>query len=282
MKTAETADRTCSRGFVSLVGAGTGAADLLTIRAARRLADADLVLHDGLVTLEVLRLAPAAEHVRVSRRPAEQVITQDEVTALMIEAAHAGRRVVRLKAGDSFVLGRGGEEALALAEAGVPFDIVPGLTSAVVAPAAAGIPVTHRGVASGFVVVSGHAEDAYAPILEHLPPHVATIVVLMGFAERTRVAAFLVARGWPLDTPAAIVTNASQPSERIWTGTLGVIGEALHEAVPEDAHTLIIGDVVAVGAEIAAAMSAPFESRSSDGNERRSQDVRTRAAVVCA
>jgi uroporphyrin-III C-methyltransferase / precorrin-2 dehydrogenase / sirohydrochlorin ferrochelatase len=275
-------DRARVGGFVSLVGAGTGAADLLTIRAAHRLADADLVLHDGLVTLEVLSLAPAAEHVRVSRRPGAQVVTQDEVTSLMIDAARAGRRVVRLKAGDPFVLGRGGEEALALVEAGVPFDIVPGLTAAVVAPAVAGIPVTHRGVASGFVVVSGHAEDAYAPILDHLPPHVATIVVLMGFAERTRAAAFLLARGWSPDTPAAIVTNASQRGERIWTGTLGVIGEAQHEAVPEDAHTLVIGDVVAVGTVIAAAASAPFESRSSDGNERGSQDVRARAAVVCA
>ena len=142
--------------------------------------------------------------------------------------------------------------------------------------------MTHRGVASGFVVVSGHAEDAYAPILEHLPPHVATVIVLMGFAERTRVAEFLIARGWPADTPAAIVTNASQASERIWTGTWRVIGGAWPEATPADAHTLVIGDVVAVGAVIAGRLSKLAESRSSDGNERRPQDVRARAAVVCA
>ena len=267
---------------MSLVGAGTGAADLLTIRAAHRLAAADLVLHDGLVTLDVLSLAPDAELVRVSRRPGDKVIMQDQVTALMIEAARSGRRVVRLKAGDPFVLGRGGEEALALVEAGVAFDIVPGLTAAVVAPAAAGIPVTHRGVASGFVVVSGHAEEAYAPILEHLPPHVATIVVLMGFAARIRVAEFLMARDWPPHTPVAIVTNASQPAERIWSGTLDIIGEALPEARTEDAHTLVIGDVVAVGAAIAAGLSEPLEGRSSHGNQRGSQDLRARAAVVCA
>jgi len=269
-------------GFVSLVGAGTGAADLLTIRAAQRLAEADLVLHDGLVTADVLSLAPGAQHVRVSRRPGDKMVTQDEVSALMIDAARAGRRVVRLKAGDPFVLGRGGEEALALAEAGVPFDIVPGLTAAVVAPAAAGIPVTHRGVASGFVVVSGHAEDAFAPVLEHLPAHVATIVVLMGFAERARVAAFLIARGWSAETPTAIVTNASQLTERVWTGTLAVLGDAWPDATVDDAHTLVIGDVVAVGAVIAAGMSAPSESRSSDGHEPGSQDLRPRAAVICA
>jgi uroporphyrin-III C-methyltransferase / precorrin-2 dehydrogenase / sirohydrochlorin ferrochelatase len=268
-------------GFVSLVGAGTGGADLLTLRAARRLAEADLVLYDGLVTDEVLTLAAGAECVRVSRRPGDKAVTQDTVTKLMVEAARDGRRVVRLKAGDPFVLGRGGEEALALVDAGVPFDIVPGLTAAVVAPAAAGIPVTHRGLASGFVVVSGHAQDAYAPILEHLPPHVATVVVLMGFAERGRVANFLIARGWPADTPAAIVTNASQASERIWMGTLNFMGDAWPDATPADAHTLIIGDVVMAGAAIAAGL-ARGEKRSSDGNERRPDDVRTRAAVVCA
>jgi uroporphyrin-III C-methyltransferase/precorrin-2 dehydrogenase/sirohydrochlorin ferrochelatase len=271
-----------STGFVSLVGAGTGAADLLTIRAARRLADADLVLHDGLVTADVLLLAAGAEHVRVSRRPGDKTVTQDEVTALMIDAARAGRRVVRLKAGDPFVLGRGGEEALALVEAGVAFDIVPGLTAAVVAPAVAGIPVTHRGLASGFVVVSGHAENAYASILDHLPPQSATIVVLMGFAGRVGIAGFLMARGWSPDTPTAVVANASQAAEQVWAGMLSGIGDAFPRATAEDAHTLVIGDVVAVGAAIAAGLAEPLEGRSRDGNERGSQDVRTGPAVVCA
>src|SRR5262249_36105570 len=121
-------------GRVSLVGAGPGDPDLLTCRAARRLADADLVLYDGLVPVDVLALAEGAECVCVSRRPGSKAVDQQAVNHLMIDAARAGRRVVRLKAGDPFVLGRGGEEALALVEAGVPVEIVPGLTSAVVAP----------------------------------------------------------------------------------------------------------------------------------------------------
>ncbi len=181
------------------------------------------------------------------------------VTRLMIDAARSGRRVVRLKAGDPFVLGRGGEEALALADAGVPFEIVPGLTAAVVAPSVAGIPVTHRGVASAFVVVSGHAPDAYAPVLQGLPINGLTIVVLMGFGERARIARLLIERGWPAATPAAIVTNASQGSQGIWTGPLEAVGLALTGARPEDAHAIVIGEVVSVGAVIARGLQSSAE-----------------------
>jgi uroporphyrin-III C-methyltransferase/precorrin-2 dehydrogenase/sirohydrochlorin ferrochelatase len=250
------------KGLVSLVGAGPGDPGLLTCRAAERLATADLVLHDGLVTGAVLALALVAEHVCVSRRPGAKVIDQAAVTQLMIDASRAGRRVVRLKAGDPFVLGRGGEEALALAEAGVPFEVVPGLTAAVAAPAAAGVPVTHRGVASGFVVLSGHSADAYEPVLTQLPAGELTVVVLMGFGERGRIAHVMMERGWPGDTPAAIVANASQDNQRIWTGPLEAIGSALAGAPVEDAHTIVVGEVVAVGAVIARAMSSSSDSRS--------------------
>jgi uroporphyrin-III C-methyltransferase/precorrin-2 dehydrogenase/sirohydrochlorin ferrochelatase len=269
-------------GFVSLVGAGPGDPDLLTCRAARRLAEADLILHDGLVCAEVLNLAPAAEQIEVSRRPGAKIVTQATVTRLMVDAAREGRRVVRLKAGDPFVLGRGGEEALALVEAGVPFEIIPGLTSAVVAPLIAGIPVTHRGVASGFVVVSGHAPDAYTPILDALAPHSLTIVVLMGFGERGPIATRLIQRGWLAATPAAIITNASQIGQRIWIGTLERLGDVLQDAPTDSAHTLVIGEVVSVGAAIAAAVSTPGSSRSSHGHERGTEDVRSRTPVVCA
>ena len=269
-------------GLVSLVGAGPGDPDLLTCRAARRLSEADLVLHDGLVPLQILQLAPTAEHVAVSRRPGAKTVTQAMVTRLMVDAAREGRRVVRLKAGDPFVLGRGGEEALALADARVPVEIVPGLTSAVAAPQVAGIPVTHRGVASGFVVVSGHAAEAYAPILESLAPHSLTVVVLMGFAERARLAALMTGRGWSADTPAAIVANASQAGQRIWRGTLASVGEALRDAPADDAHTIVIGEVVSVGAVIGASMSTDLEGRSSHGHERGSEDVGSRPAFICA
>ena len=244
-------------GLVSLVGAGPGDRDLLTCRAARRLAGADLVLHDGLVSADVLDLALSAERVCVSRRPGAKTIDQAAVTRRMIEAARAGRRVVRLKAGDPFVLGRGGEEALALAEARVPFEIVPGLTAAVAAPEVAGIPVTHRGLASGFLVISGHAAEAYAPVLAHLLPGSVTVVVLMGFAERGRIAATMMERGWPGSTPAAIVSNATQLHQRIWTGRLDAVAEALVGASAEDAHTMIVGEVVSLSAAIGAAAVGP-------------------------
>src|SRR5512147_2946015 len=152
-------------GFVSLVGAGPGDPELLTLRALRRLREADLVLNDALVDAALLELAPTAQRFFVGKRAGRHSIEQDEIHRLMIRAAHRGQRVVRLKCGDPFVLGRGGEEALALDAAGVRFEIVPGVSAALAAPALAGIPVTHRGLAAGFVVVSGHAAPAYRPIL---------------------------------------------------------------------------------------------------------------------
>ena len=140
-------------GFVSLVGAGPGDPELLTMKAARRLAEADLVLYDALVASEALDLAPAAQRFCVGKRARRPSVAQEAIHRLMIRGASRGKRVVRLKCGDPFVLGRGGEEALALAAAGIPFEVIPGLTTAVTAPALSGIPVTHRGLASGFAVV---------------------------------------------------------------------------------------------------------------------------------
>ncbi len=135
-------------GHVSLVGAGPGDPDLLTVRAARALAAADLVLYDALVSAETLALAPRAQRFCVGKRAHRPSFRQETIHAVMIRAARRGKRVVRLKGGDPFVFGRGGEEALALRAAGVPFDVVPGISSAVAAPALSGIPVTHRGLAS--------------------------------------------------------------------------------------------------------------------------------------
>ncbi len=167
----------------------------------------------------------------------------------MIRAARRGKRVVRLKCGDPFVLGRGGEEALALAAAGIPFEVVPGLTSAVAAPALAGIPVTHRGLASGFVVVSGHAETAYRPVLGSLAPGAATVVVLMGLATRAAVAALLVARGWPKATPAAIVLGAATDASHVWTGALGTLADAELPST-DPPGTIVIGSVVSLASTL--------------------------------
>src|SRR5690606_3561180 len=181
---------TMSGGFVSLVGAGPGDPDLLTLRAVDRLRSADLVLHDGLVPAAVLALAGAAECVSVARRVGEKRLSQQDVCGLMVAAARIGQRVVRLKSGDPFVFGRAGAEVHALIEAGIPFEVVPGLSTAIAAPTLAGIPVTHGGVSSGLLVVSGHAPEAWAPLLGAIPPGAATVVVLMGKRTRGDIAAF--------------------------------------------------------------------------------------------
>src|SRR5262245_21625565 len=208
-------------GFVSLVGAGPGDPELLTLRALKRLRDAHLILNDALVPSDLLELAPAAQRFYVGKRAGRHSIDQDGIHRLMIRAAKRGQRVVRLKCGDPFVLGRGGEEALALEAAGIAYEVVPGLSSATAAPLLAGIPVTHRGLASGFAVVSGHAEAAYAPILDGIAPGAMTLVVLMGTKLRGPIAARLIARGWSAATPAALLFGPSQPGSFVQRTTLG-------------------------------------------------------------
>ena len=232
-------------GLVSLVGAGPGDPELLTLRAARRLAEAELVLYDALVEPEVLALASRAMRVSVGKRAGRRSTRQESIHSLMIRAARRGRRVVRLKCGDPFVFGRGGEEALALAAAGIPYEVVPGLTTAVAAPGLAGIPVTHRGLASAFVVVSGHAEAAWGPLLDSLAPHSATLVVLMGLGSRAALAERLLARGWAPATPSAVLLGISTPSQHLWRGALGDLGAAIWPE-PGLPGTLVIGDVVAL------------------------------------
>lgn len=242
-------------GFVSLVGAGPGDPDLLTLKAAKRLAEADLVLYDALVSPEILRMASGARRFSVGKRAGRASMAQETIHSLMIRAASRGTRVVRLKCGDPFVLGRGGEEALALAEAGIAFEIVPGLTTAVTAPALSGIPVTHRGLASGFAVVSGHAESAYRPVIDSLAPGSLTLVILMGLGRRAAIARDLVARGWPASTPAAICLAAGTDGARTWIGALDALGDApLPAAHPDVPGTIVIGGVVDAGAAIAAAL----------------------------
>ena len=231
-------------GFVSLVGAGPGDPDLLTVRALKRLREAHLVLNDALVPADLLELAPTAQRFYVGKRAGRHSIDQEGIHRLMIRAAQRGQRVVRLKCGDPFVLGRGGEEALALEAAGIAYEVVPGISSALAAPALAGIPVTHRGLASGFAVLSGHAESAYAPILDGIAPNALTIVVLMGVKTRGAIAARLVAKGWAPSTPAAIIHGASQADGFTWVGDLATIGDATFAT--ELPAVLVIGSVVSL------------------------------------
>ena len=231
-------------GFVSLVGAGPGDPALLTVQALDRLKRADLVLYDALAAPEIVALARRAQCFCVGKRAGRRSVRQDTIVRLLVRAARRGRRVVRLKGGDPYVLGRGGEEALALRAAGIGFEVVPGLTTAVTAPALAGIPMTHRGMASGFAVVSGHDESSFRPVLDALPPGSLTLVVLMGLARRAAVAGCLLDRGWPADTPAAVVCATVAPRTRVWTGTLRELGTASHPAAKGTPGTIVIGRVV--------------------------------------
>lgn len=253
-------------GFVSLVGAGPGDPELLTLRALRRLREADLVLNDALVHAELLELAPKAQRFYVGKRAGRHSIDQEGIHHLMIRAAHRGQRVVRLKSGDPFVLGRGGEEALALEQAGVAYEVVPGLSSAIAAPLLAGIPLTHRGISAGFAVVSGHAESSYAPILDSIAANAITLVVLMGVASRGKIAARLIARGWSPETPAALLFGASHPGSVTQITTLAQLaapGAADDPtAATELPGILVIGEVVSLADVIGGVRSVPLAERS--------------------
>jgi uroporphyrin-III C-methyltransferase/precorrin-2 dehydrogenase/sirohydrochlorin ferrochelatase len=234
-------------GHVSLVGAGPGDPGLLTRTAIARLRAADFVLYDALIDDRILRYARRAQRFFVGKRAGRHAMTQTAIHALMIRAARRGRRVVRLKGGDPFVFGRGGEEALALQSAGIPYDVVPGISNAIAAPAAAGIPVTHRGVAAAFLVVSGHEEEAFASAIAQLQPNGVTVVVLMGLGRSAAIASLLIDRGWRRSTPAAVVVDASKPEQQVWRGTLDQMASDAVQIEGCGAGTLVIGEVVRVG-----------------------------------
>jgi len=234
------------QGRVWLVGAGPGDPGLLTRKAVVCLRSADLVLFDALVDDRVVALARRAQRFFVGKRAGRHTLSQDDIHAIMIRAARRGRRVVRLKGGDPFVFGRGGEEALALRAAGVPFEVVPGVTSAVAAPGMAGIPVTHRGVASAFLVVSGHDQTAFRTTIGSLTPNNLTLVVLMGFGRRGFLSRVLLEAGWAAETPAAVVAEATLPTQRQWRGTLGALAAGADTIDVDGPATLVIGQVAAM------------------------------------
>jgi uroporphyrin-III C-methyltransferase/precorrin-2 dehydrogenase/sirohydrochlorin ferrochelatase len=255
-----------SAGRVSVVGAGPGDPGLLTRRAVARLRAADLVLYDALIDPRVLKLAPHAQRFFVGKRAGRRAMTQQAINTLMIRAARRGKQVVRLKGGDPFVFGRGGEEALALRAAGVGFDVVPGVTSAVAAPALAGIPLTHRGLSSAFLVVSGHDERAFRLAVGQVRPNAATIVVLMGMRARAALARQLIDLGWGPRTPAAVVVDASMTSQAVWRGTIGELAADEVDVDHDGAGTVIVGDVVALGAVASRHHDSDLEARERYGS----------------
>ena len=242
-------------GSVSLVGAGPGDPELWTMRAVRRLKDADLVLYDALIDADAVRRHTEAQCFCVGKRAGRASVKQDTINRLMIRAARQGKRVVRLKGGDPFVFGRGAEEALALAMAGVPCEVVPGVSTAIAAPELTGIPVTHRGIASAFLVLAGFGDDALDRTLASVRPDSLTLVVMMGLGSRASVVAALVARGWSPDLAAAIICSASTPDEWVWTGKLGEVPAAVLPAgLP---GVLVVGDVVCIRERLLAASVRP-------------------------
>jgi uroporphyrin-III C-methyltransferase/precorrin-2 dehydrogenase/sirohydrochlorin ferrochelatase len=242
-----------SSGRVSLVGAGPGDPELWTVRGRRRIEEADLVLYDALVDAGSLRRLTNARCFCVGKRAGRASVRQETINRLMIRAAREGKRVVRLKGGDPFVFGRGAEEALALAQQGIPCEVVPGVTTAVAAPELAGIPVTHRGVSSGFLVIAGHAGETFDAALDAVRPNTITLVVMMGLAVRGQIADRLQSHGWRADSPAALVCGASTPDAWTWTGRLSDVGSATPpEGVP---GVLVVGEVVQVREALAKAPS---------------------------
>jgi uroporphyrin-III C-methyltransferase len=241
---------------VHLVGAGPGDPDLLTIKAARLLGEADVVVHDALVDPAVLALvSPAAELIDVGKRPGRPV-PQELITELLVQLGRRHRCVVRLKGGDPYVFGRGGEEALGLQAAGVEVEVVPGITSAVAAPALAGVPVTHRGLAASVTVVTGHRRvgDEEATDWEALARVGGTVVVLMGVAERAAIAARLMVGGRSPDTPVAVVERAGTPAQRVLRGRLDELA-GLEVSPPA---TIVIGPVAAL--DLAGAAAAAYSA----------------------
>ena len=238
-------------GKVSLVGAGPGEPELLTIKGLRLIESADVIVHDRLIDERLLAMAGAkAELVNVGKVPGTVGRRQSDINQLLISEARLSKSVVRLKGGDPYVFGRGGEETEALAAAGVPFEVIPGVSSAVAAPAYAGIPLTHRDHASSFTVVTGsHSEtgDGDSPDWAALSRTPGTLVILMGWRSLQDIAATLIENGKSRDTPSAVVSWGSEPWQKTVTGTLESIADVAKSQGLTAPATIVIGEVVGLG-----------------------------------
>ena len=242
--------RSREHGSVVLIGGGPGDGDLITVRGRRELLMADVIVFDRLAPTDLLRFVdPDVELIDAGKSPGRHTLSQDEINAVLVDRAARGLRVARLKGGDPFVLGRGSEEVLACAEAGIPVEVVPGVTSAVSAPAAAGIPVTHRGSTAGFVVVSGHALGDLRP----LAATDLTLVVLMGVGRLGELARGLMADGRAETTPVAVIERAYAADQRTTIATLATIEQVAEREGVVNPAVIVIGEVVDVPALVTAA-----------------------------
>ena len=240
---------TDDRGFVWLVGAGPGAEDLLTLRAQRLLQEADVIVHDALVPDPVIAMGRRdAQRISVGKRKGAHSVPQGEINKVLVELAEAGHKVVRLKAGDPLVFGRAGEEMAALREAGIGFEVVPGVTAAFAAAASAQIPLTLRGVASTLVFATGrNAESETLPDWANLALRGSTVAVYMGRSVAAAVSVRLMAAGLKPTTPVAIIENAAHPGERQFAGTLADLPQLAGRKDVNGAVLMVIGEAVGHG-----------------------------------
>jgi uroporphyrin-III C-methyltransferase/precorrin-2 dehydrogenase/sirohydrochlorin ferrochelatase len=240
------AKRRAARGEVYLVGAGPGEPDLLTVRALKLIKRADVALYDNLISPEVLALLPArTKKIYVGKERARHTMRQEAINALLVELARDGKRVLRLKGGDPFVFGRGGEEIDSLSANGIRFEVVPGITAALGAAAYAGIPLTHRDYAQSCVFVTGHLQDGSMDLdWVALARPRQTIVVYMGLLGLPQLCRKLVAHGLPRSTSAAVVQQGTTRAQRVVTGTLATLPARVAKAKMHAPTLIIVGDVV--------------------------------------
>ncbi len=240
-------------GSVALVGAGPGDPDLLTVKAARLIREAGIVVYDRLVSDEILALVPAATpRIYAGKATSQHALPQDEINALLVSLAQTGQRVVRLKGGDPFVFGRGAEEALHLAAHGVPFQVVPGISAASGCATYSGIPLTHRGLAQGVRFLTGHCRDGKLPDCDWrgLADADTTLVIYMGLATLAQIAGQLIAAGLAADTPAAAIENGTTPRQRRVIATVATLPDRVAECGMQAPALIIIGRVVSLAADL--------------------------------
>lgn len=253
-------------GTVYLVGAGPGDPDLITMRGHRLLQEADVVVHDRLVHPDLLEIAPPeAERIFVGKSPGHHVVEQELINEILIDRARRHAVVVRLKGGDPFVFGRGAEEALALREEGIPFEIVPGITSAVSVPAYAGIPVTHREMSPAFTVVTGHTCEASSEVEWASFSACGTLVILMGLSRLPQIAQALIDAGKAPSTPVAVIQTGTTDGQVVVTGTLlDIAVRARHLKSPA---TIVVGEVVSLHQDLSWFSPADQRSLATDAAE---------------